>query len=114
MTKTIEQINEELTSMIDPIDPGIKTFVIALRQRGFNTSNCSDGHRGLPFPWVDIEDANAPNERNRIWAALLPYGYKFSLCPSPTPNSFRLCFHETGIHNVQDLGETLIRWFQNG
>lgn len=64
-----DEKNQEIDGITDrlgmPIDNGIKEAVIGLNLFGLTTSQSCEGHldRGLPAPWIYIQEPGMPEER---------------------------------------------------
>lgn len=58
----LQEVQQEVDELVDglgrPIDAGIKKIVSVLRLIGFHTTASCEGHmdRGLPYPWVQINN----------------------------------------------------------
>ncbi len=67
--RRLKQIRLEVDKTADalgkPIDNGIKETVVFLNALGITTTGSCEGHmkNGLPWPWVDIEDPDQPEEQ---------------------------------------------------
>lgn len=60
-----KNVNETGDGLGKPIDSGIKETVVFLNALGITTTGSCEGHikEGLPWPWIDTEDPNQPEEQ---------------------------------------------------
>ena len=69
MDKDYDKVLNNILSIKDKlgkqIDPGIRHAVAALHISEINTNASCEGHlhRGLPYPWIDVDD---PSDRKKL------------------------------------------------
>ena len=80
--KKLEQIRAEVDKTGDalgkPIDSGIKETIVFLNAMGITTTASCEGHTdyGIPWPWVDTEDPDQPEEQFKNQNKILHYSAK--------------------------------------
>ncbi len=68
-----KRIDRTVDGLKKRVDEGIKSAVIAFNAAGLSTSASCEGHldRAIPFPWINVEAPNRPQERfigeNEVW-----------------------------------------------